>query len=189
MRHSFSPHPVALHPRGMDTPPVLTRLIAAAGPAHGLSARPRSTACIAVDLPAITAAANNHLGTAARAQEQATRNRLGLPTLADETWTNTSIGSILVLHSCPARCGARRRCRTCRLRAAPCLPTTLAGSCGPAEPANVELDSSETKPTRSKRSHRHRGPTLVGAIAPPAVGPPRRHDHANRVSPPFTRGF
>src|SRR3954454_16252646 len=36
---------------------------------------------------------------------------------------------MLVLHSCPARCGARRQCRTAKLSAAPCLPSILTGSC------------------------------------------------------------
>lgn len=37
------------------------------------------------------------------------------------TWTTATIATILALHACPARCKARRRCRTAKLRSAPCL--------------------------------------------------------------------
>jgi hypothetical protein len=38
------------------------------------------------------------------------------------TWTTATIARILALHTCPARCRARRRCRTAKLKSAPCLP-------------------------------------------------------------------
>jgi hypothetical protein len=38
------------------------------------------------------------------------------------TWTTAAIAGILPLHACPARCEARRRCGTAKLRSAPCLP-------------------------------------------------------------------
>jgi hypothetical protein len=40
---------------------------------------------------------------------------------ADDTWTNAAVAPILALHTCPARCGARRRTKLPGLSAAPCL--------------------------------------------------------------------
>ena len=48
--------------------------------------------------------------------------RLGMVERQIATWTNATIAGILSLHACPARCGARRRCGTAKLRSAPCLP-------------------------------------------------------------------
>ena len=74
-----------------------------------------------------------HLPTATGAQEQAPRNRLGPPRVADPAWTSAILGRILGLHGCPAPCGTRRRCRTCRLSAAPCLPSK-SGRLSPRRP-------------------------------------------------------
>ena len=90
----------------------------------GLARRSRGCSRLAT----VAAAADDHLIAATRAHEQAAGDRLGLRCVADETWTNAIIGRILVLHSCPARCAARRRCRTAKLRAAPCLPSSLPSS-------------------------------------------------------------
>ena len=38
------------------------------------------------------------------------------------TWCRSATSRTLPLHACPARCGARRRCGTAKLRLAPCLP-------------------------------------------------------------------
>jgi hypothetical protein len=40
---------------------------------------------------------------------------------ADETWTNTAVAAILVLHTGPARCGARHQTKLHGLSAAPFL--------------------------------------------------------------------
>jgi hypothetical protein len=128
MRHYFSPPPVATHAGGMGAPPGRARLIARSRVQQRLTARLRSTTAAAVDLPPIAATADDHLATAAGTQEQSAQSRLGLRPIADETWTNATIGRTVGLHSCPARCAARRRCRTSRLSSPPCLPSSLAGS-------------------------------------------------------------
>ena len=79
----FLPRPVAAHPGGMRAPAAVALLIAPAGLSDGLAARPRGAAAGAVDLPAITTAADDHLSAAARTQEQTARSRLGLPAVAD----------------------------------------------------------------------------------------------------------
>lgn len=128
MRHYFSPPPVATHAGGMGAPPRRARLIARTCVQQRLTARQRSTTAGAVDLPSIAATADDYLRAAAGAQEQAPQSRLRLRPVADETWTNATIGRIVGLHTCPARCAARRRCRTSTLSSAPCLPSSLAGS-------------------------------------------------------------
>ena len=65
------------------------------------------------------------------------------------TWTTAAIAGILPLHACPARCGARRRCGTAKLRSAPCLPlesskllrATQAGSQPDADQRNSNISS------------------------------------------------
>src|SRR5664279_3777562 len=42
---------------------------------------------------------------------------------AKTKWTNATIARIITLHTCPARCGARRRGETAKLGSAPCLPS------------------------------------------------------------------
>ena len=76
----------------------------------------------AVDLAAIAAAADQHLGSAQCAQKKPRRRcRFGQPW----AWTRSATGGILPRHSCPARCGARRRSETWPLRvgALPALET------------------------------------------------------------------
>ena len=141
MRHFFSlPGAIATLSVGMRPLAATARLIALACVPDGLAARLRGAAGVAVDLPSVATAADDHLRTTASAQEQTARYRPGLLAVADETWTSDSLGRILVLHSCPARCGARRRCRTCRSSSAPCLPTILAGSRRAAEASDAPFD-------------------------------------------------
>src|ERR1700689_379396 len=122
MRHSFLSRPVAALQRGGHSVAARGLLVALPGRDDGLPSGMRGAAVVAVDLATVAAAADDHLIAAARAHQQAAGDRLGLRCVADETWTNAIIGRMLVLHSCPARCAARRRCRTAKLRAAPCLP-------------------------------------------------------------------
>jgi hypothetical protein len=128
MRHYFLSRPVAALPRGVHSPAASGLLVALTGRDDSLPPGSPGAAVVAVHLASVAAAADDHLIAATRTQEQAAGSGLGLRCIADEAWTNSIIGRILVLHSCPARCAARRRCRTSRLSSAPCLPSSLAGS-------------------------------------------------------------
>ena len=79
----FLPRPPAARPGGMHPPTALARLVALASRAQGLQARPRSAAVVAVNLPPVAAAADDHLSAAAGTDEQTTRFVLRLPGVAD----------------------------------------------------------------------------------------------------------
>jgi hypothetical protein len=83
MRHYFTSGPVAAHPGGMRAPATKGPLIAPACLSDGLTARPRGAAVAAVDLAPVAAAADDHLATATRTQEQTALSRFGLSTVAD----------------------------------------------------------------------------------------------------------
>src|SRR4051795_8455722 len=102
MRHFLLSRPVPAHPGGMPPPPTRARLIPPTSRLQRPLPCPRSAALLAVDLPAVAAAANDHLVSATSAQEQTARNTPGLPGIAAAAQTNALIGRILVLHSCPA---------------------------------------------------------------------------------------
>jgi hypothetical protein len=122
MRHFLLPRPPAAHPGGVHPAATMARLVAPPGLLDRPSPSLPGAGASAVDLTAVAATANDDLVAASGAQEQAARSRLGLPCVAEQAWTNAIVGRIVLLHACPARCGARRRCRTCKSRAAPCLP-------------------------------------------------------------------
>src|SRR5438445_133759 len=67
MRHFVLSRPVAAHPGGMPPPAMRVRLIPPASRLQGPSPRPCSTAAIAVDLPPVAAATNDHLAAATAA--------------------------------------------------------------------------------------------------------------------------
>jgi hypothetical protein len=92
----------------------------AGGPLASPSGEP-ATPSGAIDLAAVTATANQRLSAATRADEQACRRCVVVTGTADDTWTNAAVAPILALHTCPARCGARRRTKLPGLSAAPCL--------------------------------------------------------------------
>src|SRR5277367_6532443 len=75
----------------------------------------------AIDLAAVTATANQRLSAATRADEQTCRRCFVMARTADDPCTNAAVAPILALHTCPARCGARRRTKLPGLSAAPCL--------------------------------------------------------------------
>ena len=196
MRHYFSPCPVAAHPGGMGTPPERACLVAPASILLRTAARLCSTAMAAVDLPPVATAADDHLATAAGTQEQTPQRQLGLPIGADETWTNAMIRRIVALHSCPARCGARRRCRTSRLSSAPCLPSSLAGSWHAAEVSQASfapagLASTALGPDPIPRRPHAVTPRLPWAHSGRGYRPSRRQPTAGNParSPPDSSGF
>ena len=78
-----------------------TRLVALSRSPQRLLAGLRGTTGLAVDLAAVAAAADDHLGAAVAAQEQTARSHVRLPAVADKTWTNALIGRILVLAFVP----------------------------------------------------------------------------------------
>jgi hypothetical protein len=79
MRHFLLSRPVATHPGGVSQPAKLARLIPPTSRLQGSFPCPRSAPAVAVDLPPVAAAANDHLAAAASAQEQTTRCNPGLP--------------------------------------------------------------------------------------------------------------
>src|SRR5689334_16697265 len=112
MRHFLTLRPQAAHPRRMRQPAPAARLVALASLAQRAPAGPAGAITGAVDLAPVTAAADNHLAATGRAQEQPPAARLGLRPRATQPWTHPVRAAILLLHACPARCRARRRCRT-----------------------------------------------------------------------------
>ena len=118
MRHVVLSGAVATGPRRMVHPTAAAGLIAPPGRTLGVAPRRLCTALCAVNLAAVTAAADKNLSLAARAQKQpASRRRR-----QQRTWTRSAMTGILPRHACSARCGARRRSETWPLRSAPCRP-------------------------------------------------------------------
>src|SRR6516165_5800720 len=98
MRHILLPAPPALAPRRVIHATTKARLVAPAGGALRLASGL---------LPAVAAAADQHLRPAARAQEQPAGCVFG--SSHRHGWTVAATGGILPRHACSARCGARRR--------------------------------------------------------------------------------
>jgi hypothetical protein len=85
MRHYFSARrPQAAHPGSMLLSTARTRLVAPGGLPDILASGLPGTAAVAVDLPAVAAAANNHFAPAHPAQEQTARPQLALRIVADQ---------------------------------------------------------------------------------------------------------
>ena len=84
MRYYFSPpRPMAAGTLGTLPPTLEGSFVALAGVPQALTTGlPRATVG-AVDLPAVAAATDDHLAAAPPAQEQTSRDRLGLPVVAD----------------------------------------------------------------------------------------------------------
>ena len=124
MRHVVLPGAIATGPRRMVHPTAAAGLVAPPGRALGGAPRRLCTTLSAVNLAAITVAADKNLSLAARAQKQpGSRRRRG----QQRTWTRSAMIGILPRHACSARCGARRRSETWPLRSAPCRPRQSAG--------------------------------------------------------------
>ena len=118
MRHLVLSGAIATGPLRMVHPTAAAGLVAPPGRALGVAPRRLCTALCAVNLAAITMAADKNLSLAAHAQKQpASRRRR-----QQQTWTRTAMTGILPRHACSARCGARRRSETWPLRSAPCRP-------------------------------------------------------------------
>jgi hypothetical protein len=83
MRHFLLPRPVAVHPGGVPPPATLARLVEPTGRLQGPLPGPRGAAAVAVDLPTVAAAADDHLTAAIRTQEQTARRSLKLRGVAD----------------------------------------------------------------------------------------------------------
>ena len=119
MRHVVLSGAIATGPRRMVHPTAAAGLVAPPGRALGVAPRRLCTALCAVNLAAITVAADEHLSLAAHAQKQPGRRRRRWQ---QRTWTRSAMTGILPRHACSARCGARRRSETWPLRSAPCRP-------------------------------------------------------------------
>jgi len=107
----------------MVLPTAATLLVAPGGCPLGIAPCRPCTALCTVNVTAIAVAADENLGLAARAQKQPRRRcRRGQP----RPWTRSAWTGIMPRHACSARCGARRRFETWRLRSAPCRPRQTA---------------------------------------------------------------
>ena len=84
MRHFFSARSHVAHPGGMLLLATTGLLIALACLPERLPTPLSGAAAAAVDLPAVAAAAHDHLAATPRAMEQTACPRLGLPVVADE---------------------------------------------------------------------------------------------------------
>ena len=122
MRHVLLPRAIAAGPLGMRQPAGPTHLVAPAGSALRAAAGLLRAIPGTVNLAAVAAAADQSLGTAAHTQEQPGRRRVGVLRTADPLMTNAVVAAILPRHTCPARCGTRRRSETRQLGSAPCEP-------------------------------------------------------------------
>jgi hypothetical protein len=107
MRHVLLPGAPATGPYRMGLAPAAARLVASTGGTLGVISRLLRTAAGTIDLTAVAAAANKHLGSATDTQEKPGRRR-ALRGLA-YAWTTSKMLGIMPRHACSARCGARRR--------------------------------------------------------------------------------
>ena len=120
MRHVVLSGAIATGPCRMVHPTAAAGLVAPPGRALGVAPRRLCTALCAVNLAAITVAADDNLSLAACAQKQPGRGRRRRR--QRRMWTRSAMTGILPRHACSARCGARRRSETWPLRSAPCRP-------------------------------------------------------------------
>jgi hypothetical protein len=106
--------PVPACPLGMHAPSMAAGLVTrTGGPLASPSGEP-AAASGAIDLAAVAATANQRLSAASRANEQPCRWCIDMAGTTVDKWTNAAVAPILPLHTCPARCGARRR-RNCQV--------------------------------------------------------------------------
>src|SRR5271169_373690 len=158
MRHVLLPGAPATGPYRMGQAPAAARLVAPTGGALGVISGLLRTAAGTIDLTAVAAAANKHLGSTTDTQEQPGRrlHRRGLA----HAWTTTTLLGIMPRHACSARCWARRRSGTWRFRSAPCLlirqvsapncaPDLPRHSCGARRPVGMWT-------TQARCPHTHR---------------------------------
>ena len=107
MRHILLPRPIATGTQGMSDAAAAACLVAPSGRALPFAPRQSGTATSTIDLTAIAAAADEHLGTATVTQKESRRRCVRA--LGPRTWTTSAMLGIMPRHACSARCGARRR--------------------------------------------------------------------------------
>jgi hypothetical protein len=102
LRHQALPFAVSPLACRVGQSPLFARLVALARLAHGLAARLLRAVADAIDLAAVTAAADQHQGTASLAQEQPARyfHRRG----AVCAWTASARFATAAVHTCTTRC-------------------------------------------------------------------------------------
>jgi hypothetical protein len=201
MRHLVLSGAIATGPRRVVHPTAAAGLVAPPGRALGVAPRRLCTVLCAVNLAAITVAADQHLSLAAHAQKQpGRRRRRG----QQRTWTRSAMTGILPRHACSARCGARRRSETWPLRSAPCRPRHS----GRFLPRAKQAAQGRNPPTRASLwicgqhknvAHKPTGPTaaednlndLEIRSVRTTPGRPQRQPSGRpvRALPPSLRGF
>ena len=120
MRHFIFARPVPARPLGMFDPTATARLVTSPRSMQRPATSMRRSIG-AVDVAPIAIAADQHLSPAGcvRAEKKPGLRHIIMvaativmrPTAA---WTRAAVAAILPLQSCPARCEARRRSKTCR---------------------------------------------------------------------------
>jgi hypothetical protein len=78
----------------------------------------------AINLPAVTTSADQHLRPTTFAEKEASGIMFIRPSAAAMTWTRGPVCAIITRHSCSARCRARRRVELA-VRSALCLPSSI----------------------------------------------------------------
>ena len=111
MRHVFLPASIIARSQGMGDAATAARLVAPAGSSLRAVTCLLRTAIGAVDLSPVAAAADDHLGAAACAQEKTGRRSRDPLRTVGGMWTISAMAGILPPHACSARCGAWRLIR------------------------------------------------------------------------------
>ena len=170
MRHFFAARPVATLSSRVAASPRLTILVALSGTLDCAAPGLLSAVFGTINLATVATAADQSLSATAGAKKQPSlRRRCGRN--RDRRMDDRHDCRILPLQSCPARCRARRRSGTAKLRSAPCLPlesskllrATRAGSQPVADPRNSNIISASAARLRPLCSP---GPTLAIATRP-----------------------
>jgi hypothetical protein len=141
----------------MLDPAAAACLVTAASLAQRSAARLLGTALGAVDMATVAMAANEHLRAAGQAKKEPARHSTAGRADRLMVWTPALPSAIVALHSCPARCRARRRCelpgswdrrRAClSIRTGPIAPATGPSALGDgAAPRNQKEDGETAQP-------------------------------------------
>jgi len=180
MRHFILPGAISRHPLRMLAPTVRRPLITPTSLPLFDAPRCPGAAGRAINLAAITVAADESQSVTTHAEKE-TRRRVRRSIECDETWTRIAWNGRMPPHSCPARCRARRRFTTWQEWPAPGLVSNL---------SSVLLQNRARYPWRAA-GNQHcagHGRTLVGATPLPPSGHARHNLSGNHIVKENSRG-
>ncbi len=124
VRHYFVPGPISAAAGCMSEAAVPARLITPGDIPTARGTGNASAASGAINLPAVTTSADQHLRPTTFAEKEASGIMFIRPSAAAMTWTRGPVCAIITRHSCSARCRARRRVELA-VRSALCLPSSI----------------------------------------------------------------